>query len=208
MSPKLDCKQKKLYKKKLFFNFFVDYSVYKKIVSRRSTLDNNSSYVSGNIINKTDILNMDNYKKIKRDFTERTILQNNPQLNDIILLADDNQIINNANKNILEQILAEKNCNMDIILCFDGSEILKYLFKDSFKNKIKYIITDENMELLNGSDAIRMIRFLESKNIFNKIKIISLSCHEDLNVIDSLFQAGADHVLVKPLIKSAILKIF
>ena len=97
---------------------------------------------------------------------------------------------------------------MDIVMCNDGSDILKYIFNESYINRIKYIITDENMELLNGSDAIKIVRFLESRKVFNRATIITLSCHEDFNIMKSFLTAGADYVLVKPLVKSALLKIF
>lgn len=143
-----------------------------------------------------------------RTFSEKSFAKNYCQVNDIILLADDNQIINEAHKNILNQVIEEKNLNVEIVLCYDGSEILKYLLSKDMKDKIKYIITDENMEYLNGSETIRIIRFLESKNVFPKTKIISLSCYEEKNMVNSFLDAGADYVLAKPLIKSAIIKIF
>jgi DNA-binding NarL/FixJ family response regulator len=61
------------------------------------------------------------------------------------------------------------------------------------------IITDENMEFLNGSEAIKVIRSIENRKKCEKKLIISLTCHEDFAIIDSINKAGADYILSKPL---------
>ncbi len=65
--------------------------------------------------------------------------------------------------------------------------------------KIKLIISDENMDYLNGSDAIRFIRKLEKVKNLTKTKIVSLSCHEDNKIKEYIFNEGADYILTKPL---------
>ena len=66
------------------------------------------------------------------------------------------------------------------------------------------MITDENMDYLNGSEAIKIIRNIEKRRNKKAINIISLTCNEDNRVGQIIFKAGADFILNKPLSKQSI----
>ena len=67
--------------------------------------------------------------------------------------------------------------------------------------KINSARNNENMEYLNGSDAIKIIQNLESLNKIKNVKIISLTGNEDLESKNKLLKAGAQAVFTKPLTK-------
>jgi CheY-like chemotaxis protein len=53
--------------------------------------------------------------------------------------------------------------NYDVIQCYDGIDILNEVINDQkrIKSLIDLIITDENMDFINGTDAIALLRKLE-----------------------------------------------
>ncbi len=62
----------------------------------------------------------------------------------------------------------------------DGVDLISHIIRDQLnQNRIACIITDENMEFLNGSDAIKIIRNLEKSNRIKPTKIASFSAFED-----------------------------
>ena len=75
---------------------------------------------------------------------------------------------------------------------------------NNLKDRIRFIFTDENMDYLNGSDAIRLVRLWEKKEKLNKIYITSITCHEDPKIVNLILSKGADLVLTKPITKSVI----
>ncbi len=87
-------------------------------------------------------------------------------------------------------------------------DILKYIMDQKTFDRVCIIFTDENMEYLNGSEAIRMIRTIEKRK--NKLRkfIISLTCHEDIGIINFIKDSGTDTVLKKPLTKNMLKQIF
>ena len=125
-----------------------------------------------------------------------------------ILICDDNEFMNNSLKIIIDNIIIKFKLNYRVISCNDGVDILKLLIDDQFNgNLIKLIITDENMEFINGSDAIKLIRKMEMKNKIKETKIISLTSFEDICFIDYLYKIGFDYVLKKPVDNESLHKI-
>jgi len=61
------------------------------------------------------------------------------------------------------------------------------------KNKIKCILTDENMEYINGSEAVQILRNLEKKKKIKAITIASVSAFEDEIIKSCLIKAGVDY---------------
>ncbi len=119
-----------------------------------------------------------------------------------ILIVDDNYYNCESTKNILKKILNESSSEIEIIIGSDGADIIQYIIHDQSKgNEIKCIITDENMEYIYGSDAIKIIRNLESLNKIKNVKIISLTGNEDLESTNKILKAGAQAVFTKPLTK-------
>ena len=115
------------------------------------------------------------------------------------MVVDDNHLINESNRNIVNKCLTEMGLVYEIILCSDGIDIIKHLLDIKINKKIKIIITDENMEYINGSEAIQITRKLEEKNYIGKMFCISVTCHEDKNIVKNIISSGANYVIPKPL---------
>jgi len=125
-----------------------------------------------------------------------------------VLIADDNEIINNSNKKMVSEILNEKGFEFEIIQLFDGLEIIKYILNNNNNyEKIKLILTDESMDCMNGSEAISFIRNFEKRKGLKPIQIVSLTCYENLATTNNILKTGADLVLCKPVSKSKLIDI-
>ena len=86
---------------------------------------------------------------------------------------DDSKYISDAMKNLIKKILKEAKCDLEVITGSDGVDIIKNVIDDQTNgNLIKCIITDENMEYIKGSEAIRFLRSLVMKNKIKHVKII------------------------------------
>ncbi len=126
-----------------------------------------------------------------------------------ILVVDDSKYILDAMKNLIQKIMKEVKCNLEVITGSDGVDIIKNVIDDQTNgNLIKCIITDENMEYINGSEAIRFLRGLERKNKIKHVKIISATSEEDMQSINYMKEAGAEFVVPKPLSREAVTKLF
>ena len=118
-----------------------------------------------------------------------------------ILIVDDHKFIRHSLKYILT-ILIERNklCEeFEIIEGVDGADIISCIVHDqSNNNLIKCIITDENMNFINGSEAIKIIKNLEEINKVKKIPIAFVTAFEDDYTVDYIYNSGADIILRKP----------
>ena len=122
-----------------------------------------------------------------------------------ILIVDDNYFINEATQNILKKVLKEAGSDMEIIIGSDGSDIIHHIIQDQSKgNQIKCILTDENMEYLNGSEAIKIIKNLERNKKIKFVNIISVTGNEESEYTRHIISAGAQMTLNKPLSKSVL----
>ncbi len=121
--------------------------------------------------------------------------------NSKILLIEDQKYIRKSIANLLNLILKKKNLKWEIIEGGDGIDLLNYVIEDNRNNNtVKLIITDENMEFINGTRAIELIRCLESEGkILKKNKIVlTTSAGENSELYDFYKIIGADCVLPKP----------
>ena len=110
-------------------------------------------------------------------------------------------------KKLVEQVL--NNLNYKVILACDGIEMLNMVRLDQSEgNLIKCIITDENMEYLNGSQSVKIIRDLEKEGKIKPIIIITSTCHEDVETKNIIYEAGSQLILSKPLDKIDLAKAF
>jgi response regulator RpfG family c-di-GMP phosphodiesterase len=117
-----------------------------------------------------------------------------------ILIIDDQENIRQAMKNMIISIMTDLNIQFHLIEGSDGKDLINYL--KNAKIPIDLVFTDENMEFINGSEAIKKIRKNEKKQNLEKVSIISVTSDGESeskkkNIIDS----GADCVLNKPLKK-------
>lgn len=97
-----------------------------------------------------------------------------------IMVVDDNKYIRQSVKNVISTIMKNNKKDFEIVEGNDGVDIIEKLVKDQQRNSlIRCIVTDENMEYLNGSEAIKLLRDLERNNKFKNTPIISLTAFED-----------------------------
>lgn len=139
-----------------------------------------------------------------------TKLNNNQKkIKPFILIVDDNDIINQSNKKIVKEILHEYKIDLDIIIANDGYDIIRIALNNELDYQLmKCIITDENMDYMSGSEAIRFLRTFEKMKNLSLCKIISLTCHEDTNILNNIYKSGADDIVTKPISKNEMKKIF
>lgn len=64
------------------------------------------------------------------------------------------------------------------------------------------VFIDENIEYLNGSGKVKILRHLEIKNKLHHINVVTVSCHEDNRFIDFVLNSGVDLFLSKPVSKN------
>ena len=210
-------KTNKLFSKnsKTYYNLFV-YNIYLNL----------KKYFNNNLILTTDkktliLANQNN--------DNNSLLVNNIEgisyKKNIIMICDDSKIILNSLNKTLKSIDKIKE-NYDILRATDGSHLLsmflkcQHLCENSDNNKknndfkqnpisVKLIITDENMEYINGSECIREIKMLYEKNkLKNLPKIMTLTAFEDDEIIFNLKKLGVDCVMHKPASKQKLIENF
>jgi signal transduction histidine kinase/CheY-like chemotaxis protein len=126
-----------------------------------------------------------------------------------ILIVDDNHYIRSSIKNLVQQVLKSSTRHYDIVEGSDGVDILKLIIDDQQSNNLfKCIITDENMEYINGSESIKILKDLEKANKIKKILIISITSFEDELTKSNINKAGVDYILSKPCTKKHLAGIF
>jgi hypothetical protein len=81
---------------------------------------------------------------------------------------------------MIKRILKENNMrDYKIIRGLDGIDMLKYIVEDQKnKNSIKCVFVDENMEYMNGSEAIRITKNFVKCNKIKPISIVKFSSEE------------------------------
>lgn len=129
----------------------------------------------------------------------------------IIFIIDDHKFVRESLKNLINKILEKKDLNnfYRIKEASDGSDIIKELIKDQFNNnKIKCIITDENMDFINGSEPVKVLKDLEKNKKIKPMPIASISANEDELLKKLIKDVGVDHFLPKPCNQNNLLKFF
>jgi len=126
----------------------------------------------------------------------------------IFIIIDDNKYIRESVRNILERILKEKNYLhlVEILEGSDGVDLLKFSIDYFYTQRIQLVITDENMEFMQGSAAIKILREFEMQNKIPHYCIFSSTSFEDKISQDYIKDAGADFILNKPLNKEKLLQ--
>ena len=120
---------------------------------------------------------------------------------------DDNKFIRNGIVTLIINVLSNLQINdVEILELSDGIELLYVIIKDS--NRIKYVFIDENMEFMNGSESVRIIRKMEKDNKINKFHIVSLTAFEDDYYKNLILDSGVNSIIPKPCTKYDISKIF
>lgn len=108
----------------------------------------------------------------------------------VALTADDNPI----NLKFMQELF--KSLDVKMLSASDGDEAVKEYVKNH--DNIDIIFMDENMNKVNGSEAIKAIREFEKNEEIENVIIIGLTGDALRQTRDKMIDAGADDVLVKP----------
>ncbi|GAA4025814.1 response regulator [Actimicrobium antarcticum] len=111
-----------------------------------------------------------------------------------LLVADDNA----TNRTVIRQML--ERAGHQCVLAEDGEQVLDQLEQDSFDA----VILDMNMPNMNGLEAARAIRFMESPG--SHLPLIMLSADVNAETRADCATAGIDHFLSKPIRIDALLQ--
>ena len=107
------------------------------------------------------------------------------------LLVEDNK----ANQMFMSVILQKMNINFDI--ANDGLEAIEKYIQNY--EKYDFILMDENMPNMTGSEATKKIREFENDNNIQKVFIIALTANALSGDRERFLEAGMDEYLAKPL---------
>ena len=114
-----------------------------------------------------------------------------------VLVIDDHLLMINSIIFALKQLFTKYQItNYKIIKGYDGADLIKEITKDQTRNKIKLTLIDEDMEFLNGTDAVRTVRKLEEGG---KIKKNCICLTSAVNTISPLNEKLFDYFLEKPI---------
>lgn len=123
---------------------------------------------------------------------------------DAIILCDDSNIINNSHKRTIRDMLTNE---YEYIMISDGIQLLEVVFRyETIKNsKIKLVICDENMQFMNGSQAISILRAFQNQNKWSiKFPIYCATAFSDDTSKFNILASGFTDILAKPLTKSVL----
>ena len=125
-----------------------------------------------------------------------------------ILVVDDQKIIRENIINLIKKIFS--NFNIENYFILDGSDGIDLLniVKNDKEHNIKCIITDENMEYLNGSSAVEILRKLEENNKIKQYQVISSTANDDQETKNILMNYGVNYIISKPCTLSSLTTIF
>jgi signal transduction histidine kinase len=98
-----------------------------------------------------------------------------------ILIIDDNLLILNFLENLILKILKDNNVlNYKIIRGMDGVDLIKNIIDDQKSgNLIKCVFIDENMEFMNGSESIQIVKKLEASNKIKFVQIVRFTADDN-----------------------------
>lgn len=113
-----------------------------------------------------------------------------------ILIADDNKVLRESMITLVKKYLENKKSEnkYEIIGLNDGRGIIDLILEDVYQDKIRLIISDENMGLVNGSSAVKLSKEVGGKFANEKKYILASSD----NVIDYK-KIGFDYSVKKPM---------
>jgi two-component system chemotaxis response regulator CheY len=102
-----------------------------------------------------------------------------------ILIVDDSEFVRNYHTYVLEQ------AEFQVITAVDGSDGLEKLFS----NTCDLVLTDINMDNMDGYEFIRRVR---ANQLYKSLPIIIVSTESETKDKSKGFEVGANLYLVKP----------
>lgn len=130
-----------------------------------------------------------------------------------ILIVDDDNFCRKTVCLNINKILKELNLNCEVIQEDDGLGLIQRVLKEKSYglNSIKLIISDENMNILNGSQALNIVKTIEEKKKSHKIIKYILTAIEDDKNFDHIRNISGAEIIKKPakkdLLKELIKKV-
>jgi len=112
--------------------------------------------------------------------------------NSNILVAEDNL----TNQLVIEGMLKKLDAN--ITIANNGEEAVK-AFEDNTENRFDFILMDCEMPLMNGFEATRAIREIETQRRQAPCTIIAITAHTLHEELEACFSSGMDSLLLKPI---------
>lgn len=112
----------------------------------------------------------------------------------LILIVDDD-IVSLKHMTDKVKLLLNNYSNYLIINGNDGADLIFQIINDQNKNRLKCIITDESMKIINASKAIKFLKDIKNES-GNKIVfpfIFCNSCHDN----DYILEMGFDNIIKK-----------
>jgi len=193
----------------------IDSKSIQKKLSEKINNNNNSHIKQENSDN--DHKGGKNYKLNEAHFVNKNVLdckkvQKVNENSFIYIIIDDNLYIRNCLKRLLDVFFKnwkKKNpsekIDIEILEGADGIDALKYVIDPNFSSRIKGIFIDENMEYLNGSEAVKIIRRFQNLNKISKLfQIATVTAFEDSITKSNILSAGVDEIYQKPIEKRHI----
>jgi hypothetical protein len=124
-----------------------------------------------------------------------------------IILADNNLIEIQSTKFTLMKYMLENSLNFEIILCYDGVEILRNLLNERVKNGLRYIFTEDKMENLDGVDIFKIVKIMRKRKYLKNVQLILLGTIANDEHYKIVYESGADFIKNKPLSHECIKEI-
>ena len=180
----------------------------------KKIINNNKRRTSFNILNRARMSSI--AKSINLRLPQIPVNENNIQeLNEnnlpsrkkiYALVVEDEQVLRNCNINIITKYFNERGIDVLIDENNDGIECIYKIYKGFIKEKkYQFIVTDEQMNTMNGNMMAKIIRDLVDEKRFYPIKIYSSSGN---NFVDDNFKNNYEGIFSKPLTIENVASIF
>lgn len=180
----------------------------KKFRKSKPNLVTNNQKTRMSLLSKPRILNLPDptNQNTERDYygSYRIGLENNKKV--YALVVEDDQILRNSNVNAITKFFAEKGIEVYIDENADGIECLYKIFKGfSKEKKYTFIVTDEEMNAMNGTMMTNIIKNLIEGKRFYPIKIYLSSGN---NIVNEEMTKRYEGIFPKPLTQECVAQIF
>lgn len=150
----------------------------------------------------SDINGLTSIVNCQSEFKEKE--QENLPIKPKILIVDDNHTVRKSFTNILQSFKLISDF-FQLIECEDGIDMIKLIIEDQRQdNLIKAVFTDESMEYINGSEAIKILKGLEMNSKIKRCFYFSITAFEDEYNMERILNSGADLILSKPASKKQL----
>lgn len=127
-----------------------------------------------------------------------------------VLLVDDVKMIRKSLKKMVNEVCIESKIRCSVECLTDGLEILTSVIKDQIEGncKIKLVISDENMNWVNGSLAFKILSGLIRDHKLKHVNFVILTALEEEQILKNLKQeSNASLIITKPINKYQLTEI-